>query len=230
MPWRKWLSRSVPIVFLARLLVARSAYADDSAGPAQPATAPPPSTTAGEPTPIAPAPSPSARTPAAYPSARGHDARAISVAHPTPLEDGESGSGVARPIAGEVAPNPDEVFSESWWGHARPVIELHGYFRTRAELFQNFMLGRRNTSVQSTTSSSGTVTGNDPAYLFPSPLDNSYGQPNGNAGQTVNICGNASTPNQPCYDKSESGANLRLRLTPRSTSRTTCESSRSSRC
>ena len=125
----------------ARLLVARSANADDSAGPAQPATAPPPSTTAGEPTPIAPAPSPSARTPAAYPSARGHDARAISVAHPTPLEDGESGSGVARTIAGEVLPTPDEVFSDSWWGHARPVIEIHGYFRTRAELFQNFSRG-----------------------------------------------------------------------------------------
>jgi uncharacterized protein (TIGR04551 family) len=123
-------------------------------------------------------------------------------------QDDAAGPGAARPTSGDVAPNPDDVFSESWWGHARPVIELHGYFRTRAELFQNFMLGRHNSAVQSASLA------NDPQYLFPSPLDNSYTLPNGNPGQTVNICGNASTPNQPCYDKTESGANLRLRLNP----------------
>src|SRR5206468_8080339 len=28
----------------------------------------------------------------------------------------------------------DEVFAEDWWSHARPVFEIHGYFRTRGEL------------------------------------------------------------------------------------------------
>jgi len=115
-----------------------------------------------------------------------------------------TGQAAGHPTAGEIAPNPDEVFSDSWWGRARPVIEIHGYFRTRAELFQNFSLGRNSSTTQ----------GNDSQYLFPQPIDNSYGQPNGNPGQSVAICGNSSIPNQPCYDKTESGANLRLRLNP----------------
>src|SRR5262249_58699449 len=36
----------------------------------------------------------------------------------------------------------ESVLAEDWWSHARPVFELHGYFRTRAELFHNFALGR----------------------------------------------------------------------------------------
>jgi uncharacterized protein (TIGR04551 family) len=113
-----------------------------------------------------------------------------------------------RPEAGELVGAPQQTFSEDWWGRARPVIELHGFFRTRAELFQNFALGRHSSSLQ----------GNDPQYLWPQPLDESYSiiSPAGGSGGTrsVNICGSASPPTGTCYDKTESGANMRLRLDP----------------
>ncbi len=51
-------------------------------------------------------------------------------------------------------------------------------------------------------------------YLCPMPLDNSYTQTNGNAGQSVTHCGPAAVPNQACSDKTETSANLRLRLDP----------------
>jgi uncharacterized protein (TIGR04551 family) len=115
--------------------------------------------------------------------------------------------GAHRPAAGELAGSPEDVFSDDWWGRARPIIELHGYFRTRAELFHNFYLGRHGSTVQ----------GTDPQYLFPIPLDNSYQQINGNL-QTVAACGNAGStvpkPSGACSDKTETGANLRLRLDP----------------
>jgi uncharacterized protein (TIGR04551 family) len=106
------------------------------------------------------------------------------------------------PVAGESA-GAHEVFSEDWWGRARPVIELHGYFRTRGELFHNFFLGRHSSSVQP---------GGDQQYLWPIPLDQSYTTTTGANGQTVAICGPQATGN--CYDKTESSANLRLRLNP----------------
>jgi uncharacterized protein (TIGR04551 family) len=102
--------------------------------------------------------------------------------------------------------SPREVFAEDWWNHARPVIEIHGYFRTRAELFHNFSLGR----------SSSSVTGSDQQYLWPLPLDQSFNHlsNSGGTGQTVNVCGNNATPNASCNDKTESGANMRFRLNP----------------
>jgi uncharacterized protein (TIGR04551 family) len=114
--------------------------------------------------------------------------------------------GTPRSESGELASGSAEVFSEDWWGRARPIIELHGFFRTRAELFQNFSLGRRNSSFQS----------NDPQFLWPIPLDQSYTPLNTSAGgATVSLCGPATPlPNQPCSDKTESGANVRFRLDP----------------
>jgi uncharacterized protein (TIGR04551 family) len=110
--------------------------------------------------------------------------------------------GAQRPGAGETA--GQEVFSEDWWAHARPVVELHGYFRTRGELFHNFSLGRHNSSVQPA---------GDQQYLWPIPLDQSYSTPNGTgAQQSAAVCGSNGT--SACSDKTESGANLRLRLNP----------------
>ncbi len=40
--------------------------------------------------------------------------------------------GPQRPDTGEIAAPGHEVFSEDWWGRVHPVVELHGYFRTRA--------------------------------------------------------------------------------------------------
>jgi uncharacterized protein (TIGR04551 family) len=109
------------------------------------------------------------------------------------------------PGAGEPVVSSREVFAEDWWKNTRPVIEIHGYFRTRAELFHNFSLGRHSSSVN----------GNDPQYLWPIPLDQGYtGVGQNTSGQTVNVCGNNATPNAQCNDKTESGANLRFRLNP----------------
>src|SRR5688572_21042441 len=43
--------------------------------------------------------------------------------------------GRERPTAdGSIGARPSEVYSEDWWAHTRPILELHGYFRTRGEL------------------------------------------------------------------------------------------------
>lgn len=99
---------------------------------------------------------------------------------------------------GTIGARPSEVYSEDWWAHTRPIIELHGYFRTRGELYHNFSLGRP-------------AVGSDEQNLWPQPLDNSYIQANGEPRQVL-LCGSSAT--EPCRDKTESHANLRLRLNP----------------
>jgi uncharacterized protein (TIGR04551 family) len=99
---------------------------------------------------------------------------------------------------GSVGSRPSEVYSEDWWAHTRPIVELHGYFRTRGELFHNFSLGRPAVST-------------DNQNLWPQPLDNSYVLPNG-APRQVLLCGDNHTA--ACQDKTQSTANLRLRLNP----------------
>lgn len=98
---------------------------------------------------------------------------------------------------------PGEVFAEDWWSHTRPVFEVHGYFRTRAELFHNFSLGR-----------------NDPPNiaLWPVPVDNSYTaySASSTTDYSLRLCG--SSPNaedlKECKNKTQSSANMRLRLNP----------------
>lgn len=104
---------------------------------------------------------------------------------------------------GSIGSRPNEVYSEDWWAHTRPILELHGYFRTRGELFHNFALGRHN------------APGQDEANLWPQPLDQSYGDQTGQRRQVL-LCGTPSTagPLGECIDKSEAHANLRLRLNP----------------
>jgi uncharacterized protein (TIGR04551 family) len=129
----------------------------------------------------------------------------VTVINPSRDPQPSVAQGAPRSDSGELAAGSAEVFSEDWWGRARPVIELHGFFRTRAELFQNFSLGRRNSSFQS----------NDPQFLWPIPLDQSYTPLSGAEGAQVSLCGPATPlPNQPCTDKTESGANVRFRLDP----------------
>jgi|HubBroStandDraft_1064217.scaffolds.fasta_scaffold04134_4 uncharacterized protein (TIGR04551 family) len=206
MPWRR---RSFPALSLAFPLLGlaspvahaqeappASSSSTSASPPSEPAPAPPPA----RPSLIAPAPTASASaTPAA--------------ATPPPINPSRdpqspAAQGAQRPDSGELAAGSAEVFSEDWWGRARPIIDLHGFFRTRAELFQNFSLGRRNSSFQS----------NDPQFLWPIPLDQSYTSLSGagaSGGATVSLCGPATPlPNQPCSDKTESGANVRFRLDP----------------
>lgn len=101
----------------------------------------------------------------------------------------------------------ESVLAEDWWSHARPVFEIHGYFRTRAELFHNFSLGRVD----------------DPSFaVWPQPADNYYTTTSGTA-VGPQLC----TPSEAgggsdnpalgltgCRNKTQAGANMRFRLNP----------------
>lgn len=101
-----------------------------------------------------------------------------------------------------------EIFAEDWWSHARPILELHGYFRLRAELFHNFSLGRTDQPGQA---------------LWPMPADNQYSRgstsPFGPALCTADESGigdndDADNATFPCKNKTQSSANIRFRLAP----------------
>ncbi len=99
---------------------------------------------------------------------------------------------------GSIGTKPSDVYGDEWWGRTRPALEIHGYFRTRAELFHNFTLGR--------------VDGpGSEQYLWPQPLDNSYTDANG-VQHSVNLCGDSGT--DPCTNNTQAGANLRFRIAP----------------
>jgi hypothetical protein len=98
----------------------------------------------------------------------------------------------------------DQVFSDDWWRHTRPVVEIHGFFRTRAELFHNFSLGRI-----------------DPAStaLWARPIDDTYSPVSGSQVQTTYGCGpngsNQSGTNQvACTNKTQASTNMRFRIDP----------------
>lgn len=184
---------------------------------AAPTTQPPISPAAQTPTTA----TPGAGAPSAAPSAsaRPAPAAAPSVA-PSPTSSprttvlvSPSASGVvipavdpgadARDLAKQGGDRPDgdhpsDVFSEDWWGRTRPVLELHGYFRTRGELFHNFALGRHD--VPSTA-------------LWAQPLDNTYTDKDGQE-HAVRLCGSDPANLTNCSDKTQATANLRLRFNP----------------
>jgi uncharacterized protein (TIGR04551 family) len=167
-----------------------------------PAAAPPPAPAAP---PAAPAPAP---TPAPAPSAKPtlippevdekQDEKSLKAPETQPTATATVG---AAPKA-----SSGEIVSDDWWTHTRPLIEIHGFFRTRGEVFHNFSLGR-----------------NDPASgsenLFPRPADDSYSDYKGNQ-HFVGGCGptpssatdNPSTTN--CENKTHASANLRFRIDP----------------
>jgi uncharacterized protein (TIGR04551 family) len=109
-----------------------------------------------------------------------------------------------RPTDGSIGNSPDDVYSEDWWGKARPIFVLHGYFRTRGELYHNFSLGRSDVGGISG------ISGNE--HLWPQPVDSSYQSTRANINQTVNLC--AYNFQGSCTDKTESSANLRFRVEP----------------
>ena len=52
--------------------------------------------------------------------------------------------GTERPTgATDAKRDSDQIYAEDWWSHARPIFEIHGYYRLRAELFHNFYHGDR---------------------------------------------------------------------------------------
>ncbi|MET0595084.1 MAG: TIGR04551 family protein, partial [Polyangiaceae bacterium] len=100
-----------------------------------------------------------------------------------------------RKVDTSIGANPKTVYAEDWWVHSRPVFEMHGILRTRAELFHNFSLGRWD---------------NPDIALWPQPIDNSYSSSSGT--YPVRLCGDTGTAN--CEDKSQAGANMRFRINP----------------
>jgi uncharacterized protein (TIGR04551 family) len=98
-----------------------------------------------------------------------------------------------------------EVFAEDWWAHARPLLELHGNFRVRAEMFYQFSLGRADDTV------------------FPHPASSFYFDAARN-GHGAQLCtqdeagrGSNTSATQATYDckgGTQAGANMRFRLDP----------------
>jgi uncharacterized protein (TIGR04551 family) len=131
---------------------------------------------------------------------------------PEPKSDAKAleKQGDQRPGAKQERPGEDRVYAEDWWSHARPILELHGYYRLRAELFHNFSLGRIDAPGQA---------------IWPMPADNHY------VGKGNNVYGpalctedeseesggtndDARNARFPCKNKTQAGANMRFRLNP----------------
>ncbi len=103
-----------------------------------------------------------------------------------------SSTGNAQNVVGDA-----EVYSDDWWSHARPSLELHGYFRLRGEMFHNFSLGRVDAPG-----------GNN--ALWDPPADTAYTDTNSTP-QGAYVCGSGADR---CDTKQQRSANLRLRLSP----------------
>ncbi|MBX3226907.1 MAG: TIGR04551 family protein [Labilithrix sp.] len=174
--------------------------------PAQPAPAPAP---APSPSPVPPVTPPAASDsgdallPPPEPMLKDDDPR--TAVDPAKEEEKRAQQGPERPTAdGTIGSRATDVFSEDWWAHTRPILEMHGYFRTRGELFHNFALNRHDAA--------DTL---DNPNLWAQPVDHTYTDRAGVRRQVL-LCGdpNAAGQFRECFDKSQAHANLRLRLNP----------------
>lgn len=179
-----------------------------SAQPAQPPPAP------ADPPPAQPAqPPPASPEPLMPPAAASPPSTPLKAPPPAPDPERDAKSlakqGADRPspssAGGQIGAKPSDVFAEDWWTQARPVFEIHGYYRVRSELFHNFSLGRADVL----------------SPLWPQPADNDVqlASPLGVAQPAlhdIRICG--SDPSlktaEPCKNKTQAGANMRFRLNP----------------
>ncbi|NUO47606.1 MAG: hypothetical protein HOV80_01985 [Polyangiaceae bacterium] len=95
------------------------------------------------------------KTPAAEPPKADAKADAAKAAQAKAAADA-----VKKPTPkGDSTENDTFVFAEDWWMGARPVFEIHGYYRVRAEFLSHFALGRKDTPA---------------ATMWPQPPDNDY--------------------------------------------------------
>jgi uncharacterized protein (TIGR04551 family) len=206
---RPILRRSFGFLFATAITLTSSlAFAQQPTDPARPAGgggAPP---TSPSPAP-SPSPSPSAPT-SPGDSTRDdlipQDPASGDTPRPDPSKDQQKllQQGRERPSGdGTIGSRPTDVYSEDWWAHTRPVLELHGYFRTRGELFHNFGLNRHD------------AVGQGDQNLWQQPVDHTFTDRNGQRRQVL-LCGdpNAAGQFRECFDKSQAHANLRLRLNP----------------
>ncbi len=199
------LASLAPGLLVGLSLLTRTPRAEAQPAPLPPAQpAPLPSSSGGDPVapsgtnPASPAPPATSAGTSAGTSSGG----AATVDRPADAAAARDASRpVPRPqtsegVQGALSQRQSEVFSEEWWSHTRPVLEMHGYYRLRAELFQNFFLGRID---------------NPNASLFAAPNDYAYTTPNG-------VVGPAACPTSKEEDcrksKTLAGANMRLRLNP----------------
>ena len=102
-------------------------------------------------------------------------------------------------------PDKIDIYAEDWWTLSRPVIEIHGYYRVRAEFFNSLSLGRRDATFRD-----GDV---DIPPIYPQPPDNDYIDTNGKR-HTVALCGDNPQDKEPCDTATQAGANMRLRFSP----------------
>ena len=132
---------------------------------------------------------------------------------PDPAADasalGRQGAERPKPKASEAGPD-DRVYAEDWWAHARPVFELHGYFRLRTQLMHRFSLGRLDPPT---------------AMMFPRPTDDYYiDTNNARQNQSAALCtpeeaevgtsDSATAARFPCDKATQGGANIRFRVNP----------------
>jgi uncharacterized protein (TIGR04551 family) len=164
---------------------------EEEPAPSAPApTAPPPSAPQTAPAPVTPMP--------LWPE---------PAADATALER----QGAERPKAKVPQGGPDDrVYAEDWWAHARPVFELHGYFRLRTQLYHRFNLGRLDPLDSS---------------MFPRPTDDYYidTRPIGQ-NTSARLCtpeeaevGTSDSPSAArfaCDKATQGGANIRFRVNP----------------
>jgi uncharacterized protein (TIGR04551 family) len=190
-----------PMLLLSASVAAQPKPADEPAAPTTPET---PATPPAEEPPSAdpdgldePAPeSPTEARPALMPSGSLGATAAGGIAPSAPVQSAPKAG-----TPGAIAESREQVFAEDWWHMARPVLELHGYFRMRAELLHNFSLGRSDPYENA---------------LWPRPPDHSYtswfdGQVQQRA---AHVCGESATNPEYCTDKTQAGANVRFRLNP----------------
>jgi uncharacterized protein (TIGR04551 family) len=128
--------------------------------------------------------------PPATPGARGAPQPSAE-----PRDNGERHDNERKVVDASIGANPKTVYAEDWWVHSRPIFELHGILRTRAELLHNFSLGRQD---------------NPDLAFWPQPIDNDYSSPS--ATYALRFCGD--NAKSLCEDKSQAGANIRFRLNP----------------
>jgi len=165
---------------------------NDQAPPATPPATSAPTTT--PPAPGAPT-SPPATTSSPPPVSGGGSIDRSSLLAPAPSKAPQP-AGEARTADPTIGANPKTVYAEDWWVHSRPVFELHGGLRVRAELLHNFSLGRYDRPELA---------------LWPIPVDHHYTAISGTT-YPMPLCGDDAKRN--CEDKSQAGANMRFRMNP----------------
>jgi uncharacterized protein (TIGR04551 family) len=194
------------------VLPAREAAAQPAAppAPAQPAAQPAPAQPApGEEPPLLPPADkpPADKAPAdKLPADKAPADKPPAAVLPVAAEPPAAGA-VAQPGAdaakkknenGDGTESDTKVFAEDWWTSARPVFEIHGYYRVRSEFFSHFSLGRFDTPANT---------------LWPQPADNDFIDSSGVRNKVI-LCGDDPLNPEPCENNVQAGANMRFRINP----------------